>query len=113
MKASDKAKAAHKSRAEARHHVPKPIVKVKTGKASMKIEWWLVVVAFLLAVLTMITGCVSVDIGVAKVGIKTERARFANGGVEIDGTGYVYFTPIQGFKALLNMGVEGSGENVD
>ena len=60
-----------------------------------------------------LSGCVSLDIGVAKVGVVCDKARFANGGIELDGTAYAHFTPMQGAKALFNMGEEGGGEDGD
>ena len=60
-----------------------------------------------LLALAALSGCVSADIGIAKVGLDVNRFRFANGGIEAEGAAYVRITALQGIRALLNIESDG------
>ena len=64
-------------------------------------------IAILAVIAVSCSGCVSADIGVAKVGLTLDRARFANGGIELEGTAYARITALQGIRALLNIESDG------
>jgi len=64
-------------------------------------------IGILAAIAVSCSGCVSADIGIAKVGLDVNRFRFANGGIEAEGTAYVRITALQGIRALLNIESDG------